>query len=1305
MSTMNAVVLVVLVVLAAAGSRQVLGQSKAHDLSGHIDVSLPAASIGHYLKSLPRRELGESQLQDLISLVTSKGQPRGEDEERTLGLLCQRLDNKLHVLKHHLSNLSTEFSSSSSFVNEHDPPPPCCSSHLHSDLSKGCSVIHYGDKGTSAAKLAAKVFEERDAPKGCIRRFFMSTDKSAHVEFPAARACSQQAFNWHLEAFVSTLHPAGKNAIILLDRGHSLSTLQLDVGRAIAGFILESLNEKDHVSLITLDERVSVVDNQNCGHFARATSTTKKAFQSHLNAINRISSYSYFDQVQGLHEAEKMVLSKEKTHLFFISSANAIKSPSQWVQTYEKMVAKHPNLVLHVYFMDKVLDDDKDGHSSLKYFNDTISKWKKDGIKAELALIDSTLLLSYNMGNFFFGSEKLLNIQDQPIVLSSPRINDKDTNTDVIFTMTTPIVVNEEHIEAVVGFDIAYKYLLEDVAFDSSDKSSYYCVIDKSSQSVVYHPKLYQSYEDIDLKIFPQGVRLSTLEEVALEEQIMASNHGHMTTTQKLLYKTKHYYWKHVQDTFVVILIREEEKADSLPILPTNLSPVLAVYHRLDLLPASFQAKLCRHLHLPATLESGSVFLSPAAFEEPFDSIHANMTTEKIDKTMSYLINSSNELSDNFLKSGVREDVQLLAQALNTWKNMSFSSGMNNYIVRRFSATSKGAIFSYPGSPMLESTDPTGQDWYLAAHQFPHRVIVNRPKLDVGGAGYILTVSKLISGNDLNERKGHSLVLGMDLTMGYVYNMLLDTLPICNNDKNVRCFLFDHEGYLIVHPSQFEANEEAKVEGLHLTQVEHLAVKLMHEDKTLVTRQKCKRYLDMTIQNFYEFNTSLSLNHATLWTNLNLNEDSCFRYQVSSLPGTNLFLGLVLSNDTCSKKEDATFCPCSVRGRQCILCQEESLSCECPCECPLKQQECPNLEDIPLCPQQPQNLRAGQPSTDHPSQMLSELALPPCFDPDCSRHNDKDKCFGVIGCSWCAYERKAGSSSQLTVIDEPFCNEQSKCFAGVLGASSPYDKLERGSRRVMEGEDNFFRPTPSIGPIAGSIVSAVLFLGLSAYCIRNYNKCICTGDNSNSRLRLRHGSSLQVANFEEVVEDNLDHEELRELGAPPHKNALMLRDNQEAIISPYRMNPGYRRPPPGTDSDHGYSTMTPIGDLDSEIVPYVESASARNRLQRMHQRNNNAPSSIQSVTSGVSSSRTSSPIPTAASVAAAAASIQRNNETMSESPVVRGTTTLPNEGVALLSTSDSMMTHPLDPETMLPIANKNQFLVSVTVHNVDIDLN
>lgn len=43
-------------------------------------------------------------------------------------------------------------------------------------------------------------------------------------------------------------------------------------------------------------------------------------------------------------------------------------------------------------------------------------------------------------------------------------------------------------------------------------------------------------------------------------------------------------------------------------------------------------------------------------------------------------------------------------------------------------------------------------------------------------------------------------------------------------------------------------------------------------------------------------------------------------------------------------------------------------------------------------------------------------------------------------------------------------------------------------------------------------------------------------------------------------------------------------DNR-AIVSPYRVNTAYRRPP-GGDSDHGYSTMTP--HEDSEHLQYFE---------------------------------------------------------------------------------------------------------------------
>ena len=108
-------------------------------------------------------------------------------------------------------------------------------------------------------------------------------------------------------------------------------------------------------------------------------------------------------------------------------------------------------------------------------------------------------------------------------------------------------------------------------------------------------------------------------------------------------------------------------------------------------------------------------------------------------------------------------------------------------------------------------------------------------------------------------------------------------------------------------------------------------------------------------------------------------------------------------------------------------------------------------------------------------------------------------------------------------------------------------------------------------------MSAILFLGISAYCIRNYNKCRpCRGIDQRNR---RIGSNLRMSHFEEILDEDHDSvDELHELGVT-HKN-LVLNQETNPVISPYRMNPAYRRPGT-TDSDHGYSTMTPMGDIDS----------------------------------------------------------------------------------------------------------------------------
>ena len=56
----------------------------------------------------------------------------------------------------------------------------------------------------------------------------------------------------------------------------------------------------------------------------------------------------------------------------------------------------------------------------------------------------------------------------------------------------------------------------------------------------------------------------------------------------------------------------------------------------------------------------------------------------------------------------------------------------------------------------------------------------------------------------------------------------------------------------------------------------------------LVKRHRCKDWSTMSVQYYYEFNT----NSLVGWNNDD--QDSCMKYRVSMLPGTNIFLGIVI---------------------------------------------------------------------------------------------------------------------------------------------------------------------------------------------------------------------------------------------------------------------------------------------------------------------------------------------------------------------------------------------------------------------------
>ena len=60
--------------------------------------------------------------------------------------------------------------------------------------------------------------------------------------------------------------------------------------------------------------------------------------------------------------------------------------------------------------------------------------------------------------------------------------------------------------------------------------------------------------------------------------------------------------------------------------------------------------------------------------------------------------------------------------------------------------------------------------------------------------------TKDISGNPVVA------VASMDITLGFLWKMVLEFLPDC--DKKLKCMMFDDRGYVIVHPTMFHETSE-----------------------------------------------------------------------------------------------------------------------------------------------------------------------------------------------------------------------------------------------------------------------------------------------------------------------------------------------------------------------------------------------------------------------------------------------------------------------------------------------------------------
>ncbi|GAB1860644.1 VWFA and cache domain-containing protein 1 [Camponotus japonicus] len=912
-----------------------------------------------------------------------------------------------------------------------------------------------------------------------------------------------------------------KNVILLLEHNMFMSESDLALIQIAARTIIDMLSETDNVTVVGLANAAPLFCKDG---LLKATDINKFQLTRYIDSLirtdsNQTTKIDFRKLTQNLrHEVIIIYLTNEVKGISHVERIFEIIS--ERLTTHLKTILILPNQ--HPYISDtQFLEND------------------------HIIVLPTQNVLGYKIGKLF-SCLQCPDYHKKDVYILDPYFD--------LYSKTMTLSIGQITSVALLSLDIKLSDFLDDVTYFNTGPNIYVIFFD--NKGVVWMHKNFPRIETIIEQ--PLKVHLQDIENIDNWTVMKMINEiqGVIDVKTKLG-EQKRYRWKHLHyDALIICLVSTTEEgilpvARTVSSLPTNI-----LHHRLDLMLQTVVNKetLCIYRNRIATLSTGVVYLSPWCFQSPMEQLELLETGSAmtVQSYMAYIKDLTGLLANPGLHPSVKPDVATLAQVLEHFKKQHIESPLNKFIIRRYVvSTVSGVLEIFPGMVLDSGFDPKRRMWYGKALEHPDKIILTPPYLDAGGSGYVVTLSQVIEYPMGNKSTDYVIaVLSMDVTMGYIMRLLQEMFPFCY-DATVKCFLMDDKGYLVSHPTLLEAT--GKIEQQHLTHKELLVANDILNHGLFVKKKSCANHLEGVVHRYYQFNMSLD----DVLTNI-AHGEHCVRYQVAAVPGTNVFLGVVNVTTQCNLLR--AFCPCSTMDHSCLNCKSmEQTGCECPCECSLYSSSCSqqSINNLNSCPPLYEQGSSLQTPWIQPTNLKS------CPSIDCKSYATEKDCLGIADCQWCHVD-----ADGETPLQQSFCSDMSVCFKGIFGSLIPYSD---GTYNSQSTDEVVIGEWPSVGLVAGGILALVLILGVILFCyrLRSVNsgvehQCLHL-HTSPDTLRMTHlEGDLEPAELDQT-KSNLD---------------CLMRDGT-APISPYRVSTNYRRPP-GGDSDHGYSTMTPHDDSEQQ---------------------------------------------------------------------------------------------------------------------------
>ena len=516
---------------------------------------------------------------------------------------------------------------------------------------------------------------------------------------------------------------------------------------------------------------------------------------------------------------------------------------------------------------------------------------------------------------------------------------------------------------------------------------------------------------------------------------------------------------------------------------------------------------------------------------------------------------------------------------------------MNASFIRRYAATSDGFMIVQPAVKLDKNMDVNQLNWFRKAAEGGPYQHFSSPWLDSYEAGYVVSVSWKVPVSDTDF-----VVLGFDVTVESLYaHTLYNTQKNpekleCNPEAGKDCFLFNEDGYIVAYSqmwnSSLDSNAKQGLPGWKWRDINMFSVAYRESDffefltgkSDFYSKHECYDYS----QGHFRFSQKFNLESKVSFVKPNNANGTMF--SVRRVENTNLFLGVRGIVDQRDPKS-ILFCFCPrTQNERCYARRPFDNRCWCPCvyldnaDDNCKSFEPHSAQAWSACEPQPETLKMGEIGS------LQEVR--DCIGFTCSALTEQSKCDQNRECRWCEYEQvvfRSNSSRTIFQMENNRCEQLDNCYMRVRGFS-PYEKARyfRGNdAQHYSHQGGGSSTTTPIGPVAGGVLASSIVIALAVFLIRHerQRRQMIAMYNAN------YTSDVNVQMAPHEIDDYSLEQEEDDIG---YMNPML----HPLPIIAIRNDRRHHHPRSyATDSDHGYSTMSPHEDSEPNPGAYSDATS------------------------------------------------------------------------------------------------------------------